>query len=348
MTDVRVRALAKSFAGIRVLDDLTLDVPAGSLTVILGLSGCGKTTLLRLIAGFDRPDHGTIHMGDVPVFVDGSALPPERRHIGYVAQEGALFPHLDVAANIAFGLPQKRRRNEARVRVAALLDLVGLGPAFSHRYPHELSGGQQQRVALARALAPEPRVVLLDEPFSSLDADSRESTRRAVARVLATTGTTAILVTHDQAEALSLGTQIAVMRDGQIAQVDTPAVVYRTPVDLGVATFLGDAVILPATVDEGIATCVLGRLPVHTPVPNGPVNLLIRPEQLVLCPPATADTGTASVIDVAYYGRDAVVHLRLIESGIVITARVPGYAVPPINAAVNLEVHGEGIAYPPS
>lgn len=341
MTDVRVRALAKSFAGIRVLDDLTLDVPAGSLTVILGLSGCGKTTLLRLIAGFDRPDGGIIHMGDAPVFVDGSALPPERRHIGYVAQEGALFPHLDVAANIAFGLPQKRRRNEARVRVAELLDLVGLGPTFSHRYPHELSGGQQQRVALARALAPEPRVVLLDEPFSSLDADSRESTRRAVARVLATTGTTAILVTHDQAEALSLGTQIAFMRDGQIAQVDTPA-------DLGVATRLGDAVSLPTTVDAGIATCVLGRLPVHTPAPNGPVNLLIRPEQLVLCPPATADTGTASVIDVAYYGRDAVVHLRLIGSGVVITARVPGYAVPPINAAVNLEVHGEGIAYPPT
>ncbi len=343
MTDVTIHALAKSFGNTPILDGIDVHVPSGSLTVILGPSGCGKTTLLRLVAGFDRPDAGTILLGDVPVFASGRSTPPERRHIGYVAQEGALFPHLSVARNIAFGLPRRDRRD--RTRVAALLDLVGLDPGYARRYPHELSGGQQQRVALARALAPAPQVVLLDEPFSSLDAGLRDGTRRAVSSALAAAGATAILVTHDQAEALSLATQVAVMRDGRLVQVGAPADVYRAPADLGVAAFLGDAVVLPAMVRAGVATCELGNLAIREPIPDGPADLLIRPEQVITCPP-TAGGSAARVRDVTYYGKDASVRLQLTASGTLITARVPGYVAPPIAAQIHVRVDGNVVAYP--
>jgi iron(III) transport system ATP-binding protein len=344
MTDVTIHALTKSYGGVRVLDGIDLHIPAGSLTVILGPSGCGKTTLLRLIAGFDRPDDGAIRLGDRPVFGAGRATPPERRHIGYVAQEGALFPHLSVASNIAFGLPHRARRNGTRV--AELLDLIGLDATYARRYPHELSGGQQQRVALARALAPQPRVVLLDEPFSSLDASLREGTRRAVAAALTAAGATAILVTHDQDEALSLATQIAVMRDGRLAQVGTPDAVYRAPADLGIAAFLGDAVILSGSVHDGIAACALGHLPVHGQAPDGPADILIRPEQIETCAPPTQCSGAARVLEVTFYGKDAMVRLQLAASDTTITARVPGYAAPHAGASVRVRVNGEVTVYP--
>ena len=220
MTALTIRGLAKAFDATPVLTGVDLDVPAESLTAVLGPSGCGKTTLLRLVAGFLRPDAGTIAFGEEVVAGPGRFVTPQRRRVGYVPQEGALFPHLDVAGNIAFGLPGRARRS--RDRLAELLDLVGLDARLAGQYPHELSGGQQQRVALARALAPRPSVVLLDEPFSSLDAGLRESTGRAVAEVLRSARATAVLVTHDQGEALSLADQVAVMRAGRFLQVASP------------------------------------------------------------------------------------------------------------------------------
>ncbi|HEY8601490.1 MAG TPA: ABC transporter ATP-binding protein [Thermomicrobiales bacterium] len=344
MSEVVVRGLGKSFGAVRVLEAIDLRVPAGSLTVILGPSGCGKTTLLRLIAGFERPDCGTIVLGGQTVCDARQSLPPERRQIGYVAQEGALFPHLNVAANITFGLSSRERR--AQHRVAELLALVELDAALAQRYPHELSGGQQQRVALARALAPRPRVVLLDEPFSALDAGLREGTRRAVAHALAAAGATAILVTHDQAEALSLATQVAVMRDGRLAQVGTPAQLYRQPADLGVATFLGDAVILPAEIRAGRAECDLGSLTVRGAAPDGAAEILLRPEQLILTDLGGTVGVAARVLDHTYYGKDLSVRLQLPHSGATITARVPGFEPPQHGQHVRVVVQGDVIAYP--
>ncbi len=340
---VRITGLGKAFGAVMVLDGVELHVPSGSLTTILGPSGCGKTTLLRLIAGFERPDRGTIAIGGQVVCDARQGLPPERRRIGYVAQEGALFPHLSVADNIGFGLPRAARRN--RTRIGALLDLVGLDPALATRGPHQLSGGQQQRVALARALAPEPRVVLLDEPFSALDASLREGTRRAVAAALHAAGATAILVTHDQDEALSLGAQIAIMRGGRLAQVGPPAALYGSPADRDVATFLGDATFLPATVRDGRATCALGDLPLRDPAPDGPAELMLRPEQIAIAP-AREGGVAARVLDSTYYGKDAVVRLHLPAADLAITARVPGHAAPPDGETVGVSVSGAVVAYP--
>ena len=242
-----------------MLRDVDLVVPEGTLTAILGASGSGKTTLLRLIIGFIAPDRGTIAVdGSVVAAAGGLHVAPDKRAIGYVAQEGALFPHLTVAENVAFGLPRGERRNGARTSEA--LELVGLGSGYAARRPHELSGGEQRRVGLARALAPKPRLVLLDEPFSGLDAHLRAETREAVTRALAAEGTTAVLVTHDQAEALSMGREVAVLRSGRLVQTATPTVLYRAPVDLDVARFVGEAVVVPGTARSGVVECALGRL----------------------------------------------------------------------------------------
>jgi iron(III) transport system ATP-binding protein len=343
MSEVTIAGLSKAFGAVTVLDGVELRVPSGGLTTILGPSGCGKTTLLRLVAGFERPDRGTIAIGGQIVCDARHTLPPERRQIGYVAQEGALFPHLSVAENIGFGLPRAARRD--RARIAALLDLVGLDPTLAGREPHQLSGGQQQRVALARALAPGPRVVLLDEPFSALDAGLRAGTRRAVAAALAAAGATALLVTHDRDEALSLGTQIAIMRGGRLAQVGPPAELYGHPADRDVATFLGDATFLPATVRGGRATCALGELPLRDPVPNGPAEIMLRPEQIAVASP---DAGgiAARVLDSTYYGKDAVVRLHLPAADTVIIARIPGHTTPPDGETVSVGVSGAVVAYP--
>jgi iron(III) transport system ATP-binding protein len=235
-------ALTKSFAATEVLRGLDLEVPAGTLTAVLGPSGCGKTTLLRLLAGFERPDGGTVRLGGRELAGPGVHVAAERRRIGLVPQEGALFPHLSVAANVGFGLPRRRRA----ARVAELLELLDLG-GLGKRRPDQLSGGQQQRVALARALAPTPEVILLDEPFDALDAGLRAQVRAEVRDALRRTGTTGLLVTHDQEEALSLADLVAAMRDGAIAQLAPPRVLYREPVDAEVARFVGEAVLLDAT-----------------------------------------------------------------------------------------------------
>ena len=345
MSDLTVEGLTRSYGRVKVLHGVDLHVPQGSLTAILGPSGCGKTTLLRLIGGFDQPDAGSIRLGDRLLYLDGRSVPPERRQIGYVAQEGALFPHLTVADNVAFGLVAGDRKQKS-ARVEALMAMVGLpDPDLARRYPHQLSGGQQQRVALARALAPAPQVILLDEPFASLDAGLRESTRRAVAASLAAAGATTILVTHDQAEALSLADRVAVMRQGRLVQIAAPDDLYRHPIDVETANLIGEAVILSAELHDRRAVCALGSLSVPGDDRSGPAEILIRPEQIALGPADAPDGIAAQVVEVSYFGHDALVRLAL-DGGEVVTARPPGYAAPRPGDRVTLAVHGPIHAFP--
>jgi iron(III) transport system ATP-binding protein len=345
---LQVSGLRKSFGPVEVLTGVDLTLAPGTLCAVLGPSGCGKTTLLRLVAGFDRPDAGRVALDGREVAGPGGVLPPERRGIGYVTQEGNLFPHLTVAGNVAFGLPRRHRR--AGPRVAELLELVGLDAGYLRRYPHELSGGQQQRVALARALAPGPRIVLLDEPFSALDAELRESTRRAVAAALAAAGATTVLVTHDRSEALSLADRVAVMRDGRIVQDAAPVELYRRPADHGVAAFVGDVVPLPGTVCAGVVRCALGEVPAADALDDGPVTVLLRPEQITL--DARDGAGVpARVVAVDFHGHDAVVRLAVEGAAGAaevagVTARCLGHVVPAVGDAVRLAVQGSVIALP--
>ncbi|HWB22237.1 MAG TPA: ABC transporter ATP-binding protein [Gaiellaceae bacterium] len=343
MAELRCAGLAKSYGTRLVLSDLDLVVPAGTLTAILGASGSGKTTLLRLIIGFITPDEGTIMLGDnVVANAGGANVAPDKRSIGYVAQEGALFPHLTVAENVAFGLPRAERKSSARIGEA--LDLVGLSQEYAGRSPHELSGGEQRRVALARALAPRPRIVLLDEPFSGLDASLRTETREAVVNALALEGTTAVLVTHDQAEALSMGREVALLRAGRLVQTATPTSLYRDPVDLDVAHFIGEAVVLPGTASAGVVECALGRLDVRTPNLEGAVQVMIRPEQIQL----TTGGVRAEVVDHVYYGPETIVRLVLADdSRTPILAKSFAQDVPAAGEIVNVAVTGPVAAYPP-
>lgn len=310
MTDLRVSNLVKSFGTQRVLDGVDLYVQEGSLTAILGPSGSGKTTLLRIIAGFERSDQGEVSIGGR--VVDDSAhsfVRPDKRRIGYVPQEGALFPHLSVGRNVAFGLDKSVRRSGV---VGNLLRTVGLG-GLAKRYPHQLSGGQQQRVALARALAIEPELLLLDEPFSSLDASLRASVRADVLDIIHRAGTTAILVTHDQDEALSMAEHVAIIRDGKIGQVDSPERAYTHPNDPDIAGFLGDANLIEGKVDGASVDTVFGKLDL---LENGAefregelVTVLVRPEQISLRADPQQQDLKARVLSYEYFGHDAVVHV---------------------------------------
>jgi iron(III) transport system ATP-binding protein len=332
----------RSSAATPVLTGVDLRVRSGGFTALLGPSGCGKTTLLRLIAGFDDPDGGTVTIGDRTVVGGGRSVPARSRGIGFVPQEGGLFPHLSVAANVAFGLPRRRRRE--RSTVLELLDLVGLDVELADRAPHQLSGGQQQRVALARALAPGPSLVLLDEPFSSLDATLREETRAAVAAALAAAGATTVLVTHDQAEALSMADQVAVLRGGRLVQLTDPRTLYRAPSDLDVATFVGEAVVLDAEIRNGQAHCALGTLELERPRADGRARVLLRPEQLRLS--ATTGPGPAArVRSVDFYGHDSRVWLEL-PGGLAVTARLDGADVPTPGDDVAVTVRGTALAFP--
>jgi iron(III) transport system ATP-binding protein len=269
-------------------------------------------------------------------------VPAHRRGIGYVPQEGGLFPHLTVAGNIAFGLPRRLRR-DAR-RIDALLDLVGLDAELAGRSPHQLSGGQQQRVALARALAPEPAVVLLDEPFSSLDAALREDTRRAVVAALTATGATAVLVTHDQSEALSTADQVAVLRGGRLVQLTDPRTLYRRPADLDVATFVGESVVVEAVVRDGRASSVLGELELAGAAADGTARVLLRPEQLRLTAPGAGGL-QARVGSVDFYGHDSRVWLEL-PGGATVTARLEGADLPSAGDLVGVEIVGPALPFP--
>ncbi len=333
-TAIAAAGLTKSFGPVRVLNGVDLAVDAGQLLAVLGPSGCGKTTILRVLAGFERADGGSVHVGGRHVAGPGVHVPPHRRGLAVVPQEGALFPHLDVAGNVGFGLP----RGGGGARVAELLALAGL-TGLEHRRPHELSGGQQQRVAVARALAPSPAVVLLDEPFSGLDAGLRASIRADVLHLLKAAGTTAVLVTHDQEEALSLADVVAIMRDGRLVQSGAPSDVYSRPIDLDVARFLGEADVLPGVARGRRVKCALGSLPVAGSTPAGPVTVMVRPEQLQL-----GGTVPAEVVSVSYFGHDSVVTARLV-SGESLTVRTRGTDLPAPGSAVQLRVEGPVVCY---
>ena len=353
MSDLIIRGLHKAFGGHAVLRGVDLTVKNGSLVALLGPSGSGKSTLLRTVCGFERASAGTIEIGGRTVESDDNHVPAQARRIGYVSQEGALFPHLSVAQNIVFGLPRHERR--ARHRVDEWLELVGLPLSCADRPPHELSGGQQQRVALARALAPSPSLVMLDEPFSSLDASLRAETRHGVVQALARAGATAVLVTHDQSEALSTGQEVAVLWDGRLIQVAAPDVLYRRPVSREVASFVGEALILPGMAEHGSAQCDLGRLTLPDTTLRGPVDIMIRPEQIQVMPQdgyagSERDPCIAVVEAVTFYGHDARLSLRLAagsgsEGRAGIHARTPGYRTPAVGTRVRLAVDGEVVAY---
>jgi iron(III) transport system ATP-binding protein len=299
------RGLVKRFGEVAALDGADLEVREGSLTALVGPSGCGKTTLLRMIAGFETPDAGTIELRGRGISSPAGGWPPERRRVAMVFQDFALFPHLDVAGNVAFGLPRGADRRE---RVRELLALVRLD-GLERRMPHELSGGQQQRVALARAFAAEPDLILMDEPFSNLDPSIRDEVRDEVRRLLHSVGITALVVTHDQEEALSLAGEVAVMIDGRIVQIGTPTEVYGTPISRQVGEFLGQANVLRGVVTGSDVECVLGHFPT-TDRANGEVDLLFRAETLVIT--EVVDGVPAEVIDLDYYGHDQMVFVRLV------------------------------------
>ena len=350
MSAITCTGIGKSYgnSGSPVLEGLDLEVPDRAVVTVLGESGSGKTTLLRMIAGFDRPDSGTIIIDGQAVDSPSRFVPPERRQLGYVAQEGNLFPHLTIARNIAFGLSRRERGTR---RVEELLDLVGLG-GLGKRYPHQLSGGQQQRVALARALAPRPKVVLLDEPFSSLDAGLRASLRIDVMRILRQEHATTVFVTHDQQEALSVADLAGIISGGQIRQFASPETLYTRPADPGIARFLGDANIVSGTASAGAVDTAFGQLSLaegNAP-PAGPAVVLIRPEQVSLQPHIgqSAESGQAAgqVIHREYYGHDCVVLVGIGDGEQPLRVRCSGGSPVQAGDKVLISAQGDVIAWP--
>lgn len=329
---VAAHGIHKAFGDRQVLAGADLVVPAGSMTAVLGPSGCGKTTLLRILAGFTDPDAGTVRIGGELVAGGPVAVPVHRRRVGLMPQEGALFPHLSVGANVAFGMPRGGRVEE-------WLEVVGLEGLADAR-PHEISGGQQQRVALARALAARPRVLLLDEPFAALDAGLRIRVREDIATILRDTGTTAVLVTHDQAEALSLADAVALLIDGTVAQHGSPADLYERPASLAAARFVGATVELTGAAAAGVVQTALGRLRPRVAVADGAVVVVLRPEQLRI----GADGVPARVTACRFYGADTAVELVL-SDGTAIRMRHPGRLDLAADSAVSVQVAGDVLAY---
>ena len=326
---VECQGLAKSFNGISAVEDLSLSVEEGSLVALVGPSGCGKTTALRLIAGFDPPDSGTVAIRGRIVSSPNGFVPAERRRVGMVFQDYALFPHLTVRENVAYGLPKGPERNWRTDAVLELVELTSISP----RFPHELSGGEQQRVALARALAPNPAIVLLDEPFSNLDAGLRVNLRSQVKGILKEMGTSAIFVTHDQEEAMSLANRLGVMLAGRIEQMGAPEEIYACPSSLAVASFLGDANLLDGEAADGRVTTELGALETNVAA-QGRVKVMIRSEVVRLhkTGPGHPEPEAGLVLEVIgreFYGHDQVVRLRL-PSGLLFRARCgPDQAIDP-------------------
>ena len=306
--------VAKTYLGSSepAVKEISLSVDSGSIVTLLGPSGCGKTTTLRLIAGFERPDSGEVKLAGKVVSDIYTWVPPERRGIGMVFQDYALFPHLNVRDNIGFGCESHNRGERVR-QILSLVDLTGL----EKRYPHELSGGQQQRVALGRALAPHPVVVLLDEPFSNLDADLRAQMRLEVKQIIKAAGATAVLVTHDQRDALSISDQIVVMRDGRIEQIGSPRDIYQHPENRFVATFVGESNIIPGIIgpdSKSIETTTLGLVPcnhTHELPPGQSVYVSIRPESIELSSDGRIEGMVESLI---YTGQSLDVTIR-VEQG---------------------------------
>ena len=341
MTALTVTAAGKNYGTVAALAGVHLSVPTGELAAVLGPSGCGKTTLLRCIAGLEHLDAGEIRVAGSVVAGGRTHVPAHRRRVALVPQEGALFPHLSVADNVAYGLDRAVRRSG---RVDEVLALVGL-EGYQPRMPHQLSGGQQQRVALARALAPRPRLILLDEPFSALDAGLRADLRRDVRAALRADGATAVLVTHDQAEALSLADHVVVMRDGRVVQDGPPTEVYAVPADHWVASFVGDAVLLPGVVRQGRAYTVVGEAPLNGGSGDGPVRpvtVLLRPEQVRLTPVDVPGAGqiTGRVLRHDFHGHDLLTVVRLDDGTELQSRRLNDGPMIRAGAAVRVSIHG--------
>lgn len=360
-----MRGLRKSYTTGRratvALDGVDVTVEQGAFATVLGPSGSGKTTLLRCIAGFETPDAGVITLGGRELVSAAVNVRPYDRGVGVVPQEGALFPHLTVARNIAFGIADRARAWRWQ-RVDELLELVGLED-LGQRRPHQLSGGQQQRVALARALAPEPQLILLDEPFSALDAQLRIELREEVRSLLRQLGTTALLVTHDQAEAMTLADHLVVMRTGRVIAAGDPHQVYDAPVDAELGRFLGEAVVLPGTLDSDDGAhvdCALGRLAVaggpHAHLAAGDCEVLLRPEHLSVRlagsgdrtdGPGQARAATGVVSGQSFYGHDALVRVRL-DAGVQVSVRVHGSDRFTVGDVVKVRAEAPVATYPAS
>jgi iron(III) transport system ATP-binding protein len=323
-----------------VVRDVDLVVEPGTTTALLGPSGCGKTTLLRAIAGLERPSAGMVRLGDRVVSGPDVWVPSERRRVGMVFQDAALFPHLTVAENVAFGLRELDRAS-ARSRVSSMLDLVGLA-AFADRRPGTLSGGQRQRVALARSLAPQPSVLLLDEPFSALDAALRSQLRADVAAIIREVGVTTVFVTHDQTEAFLVGDHIGVMRSGVLCQVGTAEQLYRRPADRWVAGFVGEANVVTGLAASGIAHSPFGPVALADAGLQGEVDLLVRPEDLEATTDLESSGARATVLAVEYLGADAVLVVRSGDD----TWRVRSApsAAPAVGSSVRVGHHGDAVA----
>ncbi|MGG6893112.1 ABC transporter ATP-binding protein [Rhizobium sp. BR 315] len=344
MTFLAIKNISKRYGPVHALSNIDLTVAAGSRTAIVGPSGSGKTTLLRIIAGFEIPDAGQVVLeGDI--LADGEAIvPAHRRGIGIVSQDGALFPHLSVSENIGFGMERGARDRDQRIN--ALIDMVELDRGMLDRRPHQLSGGQQQRVALARALGRKPRLMLLDEPFSALDTGLRANMRKAVARVLQIAGITAVLVTHDQTEALSFADQVAVLREGALIQAGTPQALYLNPRDRETALFLGDAIVLQADLNNGSAKCVLGHIAVDAESRQGRFDIMLRPEQLRLgsMDEASANaTCIGKVTEIEFGGAVCTVTVVLSDANGSETLNIKssGVGLPEVDSMVSVTVIGK-------
>ena len=334
-TRLDVRGLTRRFGGAPVVDNLSLAVPAGQVTCLLGPSGCGKTTTLRMIAGVERPDSGTIRIDGRTVSDDRTFVPPEARSVGLMFQDFALFPHLTVAQNVAFGL---RGDRAARAhRVAELLDRVNLA-AFAAKHPHELSGGEQQRVALARALAPRPRVMLMDEPFSGLDNRLRDGIRDVTLEILKEEGTAVLLVTHEPDEALRMGDEIALMRGGRIVQQGSPYNIYNSPVDRAAAAFFSDVNVIRGVSRGALTDTPFGAFLTPGHADGAEVEIVIRPQHLKIDfdragrgPNPTPGDGTAArglVLRARFRGRESLVEFDMQGDHSRLTALVPGVFLP--------------------
>ena len=324
--------------------NVSLEVPRGAHLALLGPSGCGKTTSLLLIAGLEAPNGGEVWIDDRLVAGRGTQVPPERRGVGLVFQDYALFPFLTVRQNVGFSLKRMSAPERARV-VDELLDLIGL-TGLAERYPHELSGGQQQRVALARALAPNPRVMLLDEPFSNLDAGLRRQVRAEVRAILKHRNVTTIFVTHDQAEALSAADLVGVMLDGKLEQIGSPEDVYRAPRTRRVAELVGEASFLTGVADGSTATCALGRLPLAAPA-TGPVTLMVRPESVTLEQAPDEVSADGTIEDREFYGHEVAIRVRL-RSGEYVSARLEPRASLRPGDLVQVRIRDPLVALPPA
>ena len=354
MSDLVVDSVSVTHGSTLAIDDVSLSIRSGELVAVLGPSGCGKTTLLLAIAGLLPVQSGTITIGEREISRAGRSIAPEKRGVGWVPQEASLFPHLSVGENIGFAVPRRgaggaaaRARAE---RIAELAHLVGLDD-YTGRAPNQLSGGQAQRVALARALAPRPDLLLLDEPFAALDTQLRTGLRREVAELLRAQGTTSLLVTHDQEEALTLADRVAVLHDGRLAQFGTPEEIYQQPATDWVASFVGDVVELAGQWRSGRVLCALGSVEASaigfTPADGDTVRLMLRPEWIVPRPYLLAQAAAgadARVASISYAGHDAMITADLVD-GPSVLLRMAAVELPAVGDDLRLAVQRPGLAF---